>query len=115
MPGMAVDNEVAVRGEAIHARLCFPEGSGGPGHPLVHRSHDRRYIALDVDLAIDLIGSCELAESVKGGFNAVAKIGEAIQWRRQSGAIEEKGWEPLSAIGICARGQPDLDIALHPH
>src|SRR5438270_8995645 len=53
---MAIDHEIAVGREAIHAGLCFAQSSRRPRHPFFHRARDRLNVAPRVDLAIQLVG-----------------------------------------------------------
>src|SRR5437588_97088 len=54
--GMAIDHEIAVGREAIHADLCFAHSSRRPRHPFFHRARDRLNVPARVDLAIQLVG-----------------------------------------------------------
>src|SRR2546423_8747800 len=93
MPRMVIDNEIAVGREAIHARLCFAEFRGGAGHPFFHGGGDRGDIASHVHFAIKFVSGSEQAETVEGGFHAVAEIGKSVERRGQSGPIEQESWK----------------------
>src|ERR1700731_3866241 len=55
MGGMAIDHEVAIRRETVHARLRLTKSSGCPWHPRLEDLHDRRHIASHVHIAIDFL------------------------------------------------------------
>ena len=81
---MAIDHEIGVGREAVEARFGFAKIRSRTGHPFFHRGSDRGDIASHVHFAIKFVSSSELAETVKGGFHAVAEIGKPVEWRGQS-------------------------------
>jgi hypothetical protein len=57
----------------------------------------------------------EIAKAVKGGFDSVAEIREAVKRRRQIFPIDEKGRKRPGVVRLGARRKPGLHIALHAH
>src|SRR4051794_20718137 len=109
---MAIDHEVAVGREAVHAGLCFAKFRGGARHPFLHGGSDWSDIASHVHFAIEFVGGRKLPETVEGGFYAIPEIGEPIERRGQSRTIEQEGWKQIDAVGMGARRKPCLDVSL---
>src|SRR5436190_158773 len=110
---VAIDDEIAVRRETVHAGFCFAEIGSGAGHPVIRRALHRLDIGSWIDVAIELIRGRQISEAVKGEFHSVAEIGKPIKRRGKPGAIEQKRGKFRSLISLCRRGKPDLYVALH--
>ena len=110
---MVIDHEIFVGRERIHAGLGLTKSLRCARHPLFQGLGDGLDVARPIHVAIDVLRVRQIAGAVKGGFDAVSKIGEAIERRGKTAPINQERWEPRRLIGVSRRRKPRLDIALH--
>src|ERR1041385_3439344 len=112
MMWIAIDHEIAIRRETVHAGLSFAENGRCSRHPRIGGPGYGLDIASRIDIAIEFVGRHYISKAMKGEFYAHAEIGETIKGCGQSGAIEQKGREPWRLVCVGCRRKPDLDVTL---
>ena len=93
MRGVAIDHEMCIGSQRIHAWFRFPKSLRGTGHPLLHGPLDRFDIAGEIDLAVKLVGSGQIAEAVEGRLDAIPEIRKTVERGGQTGAVDQEGRE----------------------
>ena len=90
MGGMPIDDEVSVGRICIHAGGRALKGAGRARHPFIHRLNDRGYVAVEIDLPIQILRVANLSCAMEGRFYSIAKIGKSVERRDQASPIEQE-------------------------